>query len=253
MEDGPWRLQELDNTEISGDLASDFPAYGRRYEIFYNQVKLGLLEIIAISPPSLRKTRQVCPCRNSPKRSSGYSASLSAGFWVLDHHRGLSDKHASFPMVDLRVSTNRYYLLFQWASGGDVETARDFTLTEQGSWFGDFTVRLDGTPDHYYHIEAHERAERKACAGGTGRRSPKRLRRLFLKPSKGPRGLAFNREFATIPQRLCTPSPDLPRLVYRESLLTLPYLLYVGFAEVRVQRCHVAGCYLPPMGSFCFD
>lgn len=45
-EDEPWRVQELSNTEISG-LDDDSPRYGRRYEVFYNQYKLGTLQVYA--------------------------------------------------------------------------------------------------------------------------------------------------------------------------------------------------------------
>ena len=38
----PWRLQELPNIRIT---SSDMPAYGRRYQIFYNQVPVGKLQI----------------------------------------------------------------------------------------------------------------------------------------------------------------------------------------------------------------
>jgi hypothetical protein len=40
----PWRLQELPDTELHLDY-SDMPLFGRRYEVFYNQVKLGTLEV----------------------------------------------------------------------------------------------------------------------------------------------------------------------------------------------------------------
>jgi hypothetical protein len=48
---GPWRLQELPNTELSIGF-SDTPRFGRRYDIFYNQVRLGTLEIYPGSPYS---------------------------------------------------------------------------------------------------------------------------------------------------------------------------------------------------------
>jgi len=46
----PWRLQELPDTELSLRF-SDMPNFGRRYSIFYNQVRLGTLEV---SPAHLR-------------------------------------------------------------------------------------------------------------------------------------------------------------------------------------------------------
>lgn len=44
---GPIRLQELNDTLISGRMSSDSPAYGRRYEIYYNQCNVGILQIMA--------------------------------------------------------------------------------------------------------------------------------------------------------------------------------------------------------------
>jgi hypothetical protein len=43
----PIRLQELGDTSIRGSLSREAPAYGRRYDIFYNQTKIGLLQIRA--------------------------------------------------------------------------------------------------------------------------------------------------------------------------------------------------------------
>jgi len=39
LQDGAIRVQEINSTEMSYHLAMDAPAYGRRYEVFYNQVK----------------------------------------------------------------------------------------------------------------------------------------------------------------------------------------------------------------------
>ncbi len=42
----PWRLQELPDTELKV-AHSDQPSFGRRYEIFHNQVRVGILELSA--------------------------------------------------------------------------------------------------------------------------------------------------------------------------------------------------------------
>lgn len=39
----PWRLQELESTELS--TARESPDFGRRYSLFYNQVNIGLVEM----------------------------------------------------------------------------------------------------------------------------------------------------------------------------------------------------------------
>jgi len=42
--EGPWRLQELPDIEIKLDF-SDMPRFGRRYSVFHNQIKVGILEV----------------------------------------------------------------------------------------------------------------------------------------------------------------------------------------------------------------
>ncbi len=48
---GPWRLQELPETELEFTY-SDMPDFGRRYAVFHNQVRLGALEVSASLPYS---------------------------------------------------------------------------------------------------------------------------------------------------------------------------------------------------------
>ena len=49
LDDTPWRIQELDDPELGGVMAlPDSPSYGRRYDIFFNQIRLGTLEITAV-------------------------------------------------------------------------------------------------------------------------------------------------------------------------------------------------------------
>jgi hypothetical protein len=44
LHQGPWRLQELPESELS-KLAENSPAYGRRYAVFHNQARLGEIEV----------------------------------------------------------------------------------------------------------------------------------------------------------------------------------------------------------------
>jgi hypothetical protein len=44
IKDSPWRLQELENTRLR-TFNDDSPKYGRRYDLFYNQQRVGSLEI----------------------------------------------------------------------------------------------------------------------------------------------------------------------------------------------------------------
>jgi hypothetical protein len=44
IKDSPWRLQELENTRLR-TFNDDSPKYGRRYDLFYNQQRVGSVEI----------------------------------------------------------------------------------------------------------------------------------------------------------------------------------------------------------------
>jgi len=48
LEDEPWRLQELESTELK-HFGHDSPSYGRRYDVFYNTERVGALEITDFS------------------------------------------------------------------------------------------------------------------------------------------------------------------------------------------------------------
>lgn len=52
-----WRLQELSDTHLMIEFR-DYPAFGRRYQLYYGPVKLGILEVTAAHHPrSARKYR----------------------------------------------------------------------------------------------------------------------------------------------------------------------------------------------------
>src|SRR4051812_20833879 len=48
LDDTPWRIQELGDPQLRVMALPDSPSYGRRYEIFFNQIRLGTLEIAAV-------------------------------------------------------------------------------------------------------------------------------------------------------------------------------------------------------------
>jgi hypothetical protein len=49
----PWRLQELPDALLKLDYGDDSPGYGRRYEVFHNQMRLGELEISGYLYPNV--------------------------------------------------------------------------------------------------------------------------------------------------------------------------------------------------------
>jgi hypothetical protein len=63
--ESPWRLEELPDTELS-DFLSDTPSFGRRYSIYHNQAKVGMLEVSAHLEPNVRAKIQVDYARLLP-------------------------------------------------------------------------------------------------------------------------------------------------------------------------------------------
>jgi hypothetical protein len=53
IKESPWRLQELDNTELH-TLSYDSPRYGRQYHIFYNAEHVGLWDAFGTQPLGYR-------------------------------------------------------------------------------------------------------------------------------------------------------------------------------------------------------
>ena len=104
---GPWRLQELADTELRLGC-HDSPTYGRRYEIYHNQVRAGSLELQASyqDGESYRKHQdRVAPpadCNHHPRPARHHR---------LAHLQSCTDER--------RVSTG---------AGGDHESDRPATL-----------------------------------------------------------------------------------------------------------------------------
>ena len=167
FKDGPWRLQEIDETEISGmGLAGYGPAYGRRYEIFFNQVKMGLLQIIASHH------------RDFEKQDKSVIAEIELDAFPVtalpySHIRGFLSGLAGL-LTKIKRPDDGGKSEYEQATS-NIENAlseamwdvvSDYTLSEQHSFWGDFTVRIDGTPEQYYHMEGCETAERMRAAQG---------------------------------------------------------------------------------------
>jgi hypothetical protein len=169
LEYARFRLQEIGETEISGDLSSDGPEYGRRYEIFYNQVKLGLLQIMARHERHFDKqdrsvyaeiTIDGVPVTALPYENV-YGFLVTIASLVTSTSRRPHDGPKT--EYEAALSDIQYKLMdAMW------RTSRDYTLTEQSTWFWDFKVRLCGTPDLYYAMESHARGERKPGPSSEG-------------------------------------------------------------------------------------
>lgn len=71
--EGAWRLQELPESHLKLDNSSDMPTFGRRYDVFHNQARLGTVEISAglhyLERPNVRANLDLDSVRLLPFRS----------------------------------------------------------------------------------------------------------------------------------------------------------------------------------------
>jgi hypothetical protein len=163
-----FRIQELADTAITGDLSWEGPAYGRRYEIFFNKMNVGLLQIKArphrhfdVVFADHRRAKQDKPVfadvalDRVPVTALPYQrlycflgtiASLVTSTDRKPHDGGRTEYEEALSAIDHQLAETMWGAL------------NDYTLGEPT--FCELEVRLLGTPDRYYHIEAHERAER---------------------------------------------------------------------------------------------
>jgi hypothetical protein len=158
LEHHEWfRIQELADTEITGDLSREGPAYGRRYEIFFNKVKVGLLQIMARyhsdeqdKSVSVDIALDRVPVTALPYQRLycflGTIASLVTSTDRKPHDGGRTEYEEAVAAIDHQLAETMWNALNNYTLG-------EPTLSE-------LEVRFSGTPDRYYHIEGHERAER---------------------------------------------------------------------------------------------
>lgn len=88
IKDSPWRLQELKNTRLR-TFNNDSPEHGRRYDLFYNQQRVGSLEIADIpeyttEEPGVRanvviRDARLVPFDDISRFLTGIATLLSAG------------------------------------------------------------------------------------------------------------------------------------------------------------------------------
>lgn len=139
LEDEPWRVQEMSKTEISG--LDDTPLYGRRYAIFYNQHKLGTLQIYAIHPysasePIVRTEIELDFARLIPFHSiSGFVSSIA----MFTASRGIEE------MDKAARSAQGAAINTLWRIEYDPE------LDDRSSG-GDIEFQFDGSAENYLRV-----------------------------------------------------------------------------------------------------
>ena len=152
LEDSAIRIQEINTTEISGSLGMESPTYGRRYEIFCNQVKIGLLQIVAQHGLLAERDRPVYAditldrvpiTAVSHHQISGFLTTIAG---LVTNDGDSTERERAMSAIHGTMAETMWDVL------------RDYTLGEQP--VNQLEVCFSGTPDRYYRIEAHERAAR---------------------------------------------------------------------------------------------
>jgi hypothetical protein len=148
---GPIRLQELGDTLIQGSLSNHGPAYGRRYDIFYNQCKIGLLEICAgldrhFDPENKSVDLEITIDRVPPTMlpySVVYGFLQSIASLVTSAHRPKYPGNTAYAKTEYQHAMS------------EIRTAISelmWNMHRDDDWFSELQIELSGTPDHYYRL-----------------------------------------------------------------------------------------------------
>lgn len=149
-----WRVQELPNAELR--LGSyDSPTYGRRYAIFCNQIKLGILEVHDFDPCVIAQIK------------IEFVRLLSFGeiqdFLVAIALHICDPNPDSKEYIDARQTIDRAMIAVCWESG---EISDEFDL---GGNYGEINLRLVGSAEWYFGRRRALRSKWKDEVSSEGR------------------------------------------------------------------------------------
>jgi hypothetical protein len=155
---GPFRLQELGDTAITGSLREG-PAYGRRYDIYYNQCKIGRLQICAgldrhFDPQNKSVEAEIVL---DPPTMLPYSDVY--GF--LQHVASLVTS-AGRPKYPFETAENATEYVHALSKIRDAIIELLWNMQRDENWLPELTIELSGTPDHYYRIAQLQLDERRS-------------------------------------------------------------------------------------------
>jgi hypothetical protein len=151
LDQGPWSVHEVPETEIGWQLGYDSPQYGRKYEVWYNRLKAGTLAIAA------------APLSGGPNEpfDGTISATLKLNMFpprLLDYHdiAGFMQHIAiwlefcpgSVSKNDIQAKMDSHLLPMLWR----------IDLEDENGWMSDEVEMhfADCFPFHYYNV-ANER------------------------------------------------------------------------------------------------
>lgn len=146
----PIRLQELRDTRITGSRSDEGPAYGRRYDIYYNRCKIGLLEVCAgfrrAFDPADKSVDVEVTIDGVPATALPYSdifgflstvASLVMSA-TKPKYSHLPNGETEYDHALSSITTAMAELMWNTQSTDDDRA--------------ELSIRLSGTPDHYYDL-----------------------------------------------------------------------------------------------------
>jgi len=164
----PIRLQELGDTRIRGSRASEGPAYGRRYDIYYNQCKIGLLEICAGLERHFDQENKSVDVEITIDRIPPTVLPYSDVYGFLQTVASLVTSTERPKYSHLPEGETEYEHALSVIQAAITEVM--WNMHDKDNWWPELKVELSGTPDHYYHLLQLrlEEDRSKAAAGARG-------------------------------------------------------------------------------------
>jgi hypothetical protein len=142
--DSPWRLQELTDTHLSLS-GGDYPSFGRAFAVFYNQVRLGRLEVSAdgdycLLGPKVRTEIELHNVRLlSFDTVRGFLFHIA--LHVSDQDRKKSQEH-----LQIQHAIEQAMARAVWNTLNHISGFQDL----DGQDWGELEVRLEGTAFWYF-------------------------------------------------------------------------------------------------------
>jgi hypothetical protein len=142
--DSPWRLQELTDTHLSLS-GGDYPSFGRAFEVFCNQVRLGRLEVSAANGYCLLEPRVSTEIELDNVRLLSFDAVRD----FLSHiaiHVSDQDRKTSQEYLQIQHAIEQAMTRAVWNTLNHISGFEDL----DGQDWGELHVTLEGTANWYF-------------------------------------------------------------------------------------------------------
>lgn len=142
--DSPWRLQELVDTHLSLS-GGDYPSFGRAFAVFYNQVRIGRLEVSAAKGYCLLDPK----VRTEIELDNVRLLSFDTVRVFLSHiviHVSDQDRKTSQEYLQIQQAIEQATARAVWNTLNHISGFEDL----DGQSWGELEVRLEGTAVWYF-------------------------------------------------------------------------------------------------------